>query len=200
MIKVGLTGGIGSGKSTVAEYFRALGIPVYVADIEARALMDTSKSIKKKLIKAFGAVAYNNGELNRQYLAHLVFNNNEKLKIINSIIHPKVAKHFSKWLKKQEAPYCIQENAIIFENEKADQFDFIISVTAPQEIRIDRVVKRDHTTKEQVLTRINNQWDDAKKNKLADFVIENMDLLETKKQVKAIHKKILKLITNCHTS
>ncbi|MDY7395533.1 dephospho-CoA kinase [Aureibaculum sp. 2210JD6-5] len=196
MIKVGLTGGIGSGKTTVAKFFRELGIPVYVADVEARKLMDTSKSIQKKLIEAFGAVAYINGELNRQYLAHLVFNDKEKLKIINSIIHPKVSKHFSKWLKLQHAPYSIQENAIIFENNKADEFDYIISVTAPLDVRINRVITRDNTSKEQVLARINNQWDEEKKNKLADFVIENIDLSETKKQVKSIHQKLLKISKN----
>lgn len=192
MIKVGLTGGIGSGKTTVAKYFRDLNIPVYVADIEAKKLMDTSKSIKKKLIKAFGEVAYINGELNRKYLAQLVFNDKEKLKIINGIIHPKVAKHFLKWMLKQDALYCIQENAIIFENKKADEFDFIISVTAPLDIRIDRVIKRDVTSKGQVLSRIKNQFDDTYKNKLADFVIVNIDLSDTKKQVKKIHEKLLK--------
>ena len=200
MIKVGLTGGIGSGKTTVAEFFKELGVPVYVADVEARKLMDTSKSIKKKLIKAFGAVAYINGELNRQYLAHLVFNDKEKLKIINGIIHPKVAKHFSKWVQKQDTPYCIQENAIIYENNKVDEFDYIISVSAPLNVRIDRVIERDSTTKKQVLARINNQWDDAIKNELADFVIENVDLSTTKKQVKAIHRKLLKIASNSSTS
>lgn len=200
MIKVGLTGGIGSGKTTVAQFFKELGVPVYVADVEARKLMDTSKSIKKKLIKAFGAVTYINDELNRQYLAHLVFNDREKLKLINSIVHPKVAKHFSKWVQKQDAPYCIQENAILYENNKADEFDYIISVSSPLEVRINRVIKRDSTTKEQVLARINNQWSDAKKNKLADFIIENIDLSKTKKQVKEVHKKLLKLASDCHTS
>ncbi len=193
MIKVGLTGGIGSGKTTIAEYFKELGIPVYVADIEARGLMDTSKSIQKKLIDAFGAVAYINGELNRQYLAQLVFNDKEKLKRINNIIHPEVAKHFSEWLNQQDAPYCIQENAIIFENSKADEFDYIISVTAPLEIRIQRVLKRDAISKEQILARMNNQWNDEEKNKLSDFIIENIDLSATKKQVRKIHQKLVHL-------
>ncbi|WP_117882868.1 dephospho-CoA kinase [Aureibaculum luteum] len=192
MIKVGLTGGIGSGKTTVVNFFKELGVPVYIADMEAKELMNTSKSIQKKLIKVFGPQAYINGKLNRPYLAQLVFNDEEKLEAINSIVHPKVAKHFSKWLQKQNAPYCIQENAIIFENNKADDFDYIISVTAPKDIRIERVLKRDSASKSQIMARINNQWDQAKKNELANFVIENINLTDTRKQVKKIHETLLK--------
>ncbi|MBJ2172761.1 dephospho-CoA kinase [Aureibaculum sp. A20] len=192
MIKVGLTGGIGSGKTTVVNFFKELGVPVYIADIEAKELMNTSKSIQKKLIKVFGSQAYINGKLNRPFLAQLVFNDEEKLKAINNIVHPKVAKHFSKWLQQQNAPYCIQENAIIFENNKADDFDFIISVTAPKDIRIERVLKRDSSSKSEIMARINNQWDQAKKNELADFVIDNITLTDTKNQVKKIHETLLK--------
>ncbi|MCL4120097.1 UNVERIFIED_CONTAM: hypothetical protein GTU68_066196 [Idotea baltica] len=193
MINVGLTGGIGSGKTTVTKYFKKLGIPVYLADIEAKKLMSSSKVIKRKLIQAFGDLAYINGELNRPYLANLVFNDKEKLATINSIIHPKVAKNYLKWFNKQNAAYCIQENAIIFENNKADQFDFIINVSAPLDIRIERVIKRDTSSKEQILARINNQWDDEKKNNLADFVIENIEMENTKKQVKQIHQKLIQM-------
>ena len=192
MIKVGLTGGIGSGKTTVVNFFKELGVPVYIADLEAKKLMNTSKSIQKNLIKVFGPQAYVNGKLNRPYLAHQVFNDEEKLKAINSIVHPKVAKHFSKWLQEQNAPYCIQENAIIFENNKAADFDFIISVTAPKDIRIERVLERDSTSKSEIMARINNQWDQAKKNELANFIIENTTLTDTKKQVKKIHEILLK--------
>ncbi|MCL4143418.1 UNVERIFIED_CONTAM: hypothetical protein GTU68_052436 [Idotea baltica] len=193
MIKVGLTGGIGSGKSTVAKYFKELGVPVYIADTEARLLMNTSKTIKKKLIKVFGPEAYLDDELNRPYLAKVVFNDKEKLKKINNIVHPKVAKDFSKWVDKLESVYCIQENAIIFENNKADQFDIIITVSAPLEVRVQRILKRDAITEEQIVARIKSQWDQEKKNKLADFVIQNIDLNQTKKQVEIIHQKLINL-------
>jgi len=195
MITVGLTGGIGSGKSTIADFFNELGIPVYVADIEAKKLMNTSKSIQKKIIAEFGVYAYNDeNRLNRAYLAATVFNDKNKLAAINNIVHPTLAKHFSKWLKKQKSPYVIQENAIIFENNTAEKFDYIIAVTAPIEQRIKRVIKRDSSTKEEVIARMKNQWDEAKKNKLANFVIHNINLSDTKKQVKAIHEKIVKLL------
>ncbi len=195
MIIVGLTGGIGSGKSTIAEFFSELGVPVYVADTEAKNLMNTSKIIQKKIIAEFGANAYSDDNLlNRKYLATIVFNDKSKLAAINNIVHPKLAKHFSKWLKKQKGPYAIQENAIIFENNTADRFDYVITVTAPVEQRIERVINRDASTKSDVVARMKNQWKETKKNKLADFVIHNINLSDTKKQAKIIHKKIKKLI------
>lgn len=195
MIIVGLTGGIGSGKSTVAEFFSKLDVSIYVADVEAKKIMNTSKSIRKRLINEFGSEAYTEDQqLNRAYLAAIVFNDKDKLDIINSIIHPKIDKHFSKWVQKQNSPYVIQENAIIFENNNAEKFDYIIAVTAPIEVRIKRVIKRDLTTKKNVIARMKNQWDEAKKNKLADYVIHNTNLADTKKQVEFIHKKLLKLI------
>jgi len=193
MIKIGLTGGIGSGKTTVANYFIELGVPVYFADNEAKELMNSSKKIKKKLISAFGEEAFNDGELNRAYLAEIVFKDKNKLSIINNIVHPEIAKHFSKWVKKQKADYIIQENAILFENESASNFDYVITVTSPIDVRIDRILKRDTTTKEAILARINNQWDDAKKIKSSDFVIDNINLQDTKGKVKELHKKFLKI-------
>ena len=193
MIKVGLTGGIGSGKTTAANYFIELGIPVYFADKEAKKLMNSSTKIKNKLIKEFGESTYQKGELNREYLANIVFHNKSKLSIINSIVHPAVAKHFAKWVKKQKTKYVIQENAILFENNTASNFDYIITVTAPLGIKIDRIIKRDSANKEDVLSRMNNQWDDAKKIELSDFVIDNIHLADTKKQVNQIHKKLIKI-------
>lgn len=193
MIKVGLTGGIGSGKTTVANYFIELGIPVYFADKEAKQLMNSSAKIKNKLINEFGENTYQNGVLNRKYLANIVFHNKSKLSIINGIVHPAVAKHFAKWVKEQKTKYVIQENAILFENNTASNFDYIITVTAPVDVKIDRIIKRDSATKEDVLSRMNNQWDDAKKIELSDFVIDNVDLADTKKQVNRIHKKLIKI-------
>jgi len=197
MITIGLTGGIGSGKTTVANYFIELGVPVYFADDEAKKLMSTSKKIKKKLITEFGEEAYKDGALNRAYLAAIVFKDKKKLSIINKIIHPEVAKHFSKWTKKQskniENNYIIQENAILFENGSASNFDYIVTVTAPIEIKIDRILKRDAITKDAILSRMNNQWDDHKKVKLSDYIINNIDLADTKEQVKKLHRELSKI-------
>ncbi len=193
MITVGLTGGIGSGKTTIANYFIELGVPVYFADDQAKRIMNSSKKIKKKLIAEFGKDTYKDEELNRSYLATIVFNDKDKLEIINRIVHPEIAKHFSKWITKQKANYIIQENAILFENDTASKFDYIVTVTAPVETKINRVLKRDATTKDAVLSRMGNQWNDAKKIQLSDFVIHNMNLIETKKQVVKLHQKLLKI-------
>ena len=189
---VGLTGGIGSGKTTVANYFKALGVPIYIADIEAKALMDRSKVIKRKLIQLFGDDVYIEGAINKPFIANKIFNDATLLEKMNNIIHPKVATHFKRWLKKQDTPYVIKEAAIIFENGSYRSFDFIITVTAPEQIRINRVIERDKSTVERVKSIIKNQWSDAEKEKLSDFVIENINLIETKEQVKKIHHKILK--------
>ncbi|MGB5364178.1 MAG: dephospho-CoA kinase [Aureibaculum sp.] len=194
MIKVGLTGGIGSGKTTVANFFSELGIPIYYADLEARRLMKSSSLIKRKLIKEFGNDAYKDGELNTSFLASIVFKDKSKLAQINSIIHPEVAKDFLSWIKKQNAPYVIEESAILFENNLIDHFDYIITVTAPADVRINRIIKRDSTSKKEVLLRMNNQWDDKKKIELSDYIIHNIELSDTKKQVKEVHKTILKKI------
>ena len=194
MIKVGLTGGIGSGKTTVANFFSELGIPVYYADLEARRLMKSSSLIKKKLIKEFGSDAYKDGELNSSFLASIVFKDKSELAKINSIIHPEVAKDFRSWVEKQNAPYVIEESAILFENNLIDHFDYIITVTAPAEVRINRIIKRDQTSKNEVLLRMSNQWDDKKKIQLSDYVIHNIELSDTKKQVKKLHKKLLKTV------
>ncbi len=193
MIVVGLTGGIGSGKTTVANFFKDLGVPVYFADEEAKKLMHTSKEIKQQLIAAFGKETFTNGNLNRSYLASIVFNDSSKLQKLNSIVHPEVAKHFLSWVQKQQAPYVIQENAILYENNTASNFDVIITVTSPIGEKIDRVVKRDATTKKEVLARMNKQWDDEEKIALSDFVINNTNLKATRKQVLRIHKKLLSL-------
>ena len=186
MIKVGLTGGIGSGKTTVANFFSELGIPIYYADLEARRLMKSSSLIKRKLIKEFGNDAYKDGELNTSFLASIVFKDKSKLAQINSIIHPEVAKDFLSWIKKQNAPYVIEESAILFENNLIDHFDYIITVTAPADVRINRIIKRDSTSKKEVLLRMNNQWDDKKKIELSDYIIHNIELSDTKKQVKVL--------------
>lgn len=194
MIVVGLTGGIGSGKSTVADLFSKLDVPIYFADIEAKKLMTTSKIIKWKLTDRFGKDVYKNDELNRPFLANLIFTNTANLAFVNAVVHPKVAQHFNRWIKKQEklanTAYVIQENAILFENGSYLNFDKIITVTAPKNIKIERVINRDKSSKKQVEDRMNNQWSDKKKIEKADFIIQNTLLEDTKKQVIAIHTKL----------
>ncbi|RLJ64279.1 dephospho-CoA kinase [Lacinutrix venerupis] len=196
MITVGLTGGIGSGKTTVAKAFEALDIPIYIADDEAKKLMNNSKVIRRKLIKLFGEEAYLNGTLNKPYLAKAIFNNKELLKKMNAIVHPKVGKHFVKWKNKQTAPYVIKEAAILFENGSYKNYDYIITVTAPEETRIKRVLKRDNSNVKKVKAIIANQWPDIEKIKLSDFVIENIDIKKTKEEVLKTHQQLLKLAKN----
>lgn len=191
MIIVGLTGGIGSGKTTVAKEFYALGIPIYIADVEAKKLMNTSKVIKKELIELIGKEAYVQNELNRPFLASTIFNDKDYLQKMNEIVHPRVAKHFEKWVSKQTSPYIIKESAILFESGGYKKCDKIITVTAPLDIRIERLLQRDHTTKEKINDIINNQWSDEEKLKHSHFVIVNDTLDETKVQVIYIHKQIL---------
>lgn len=194
MMLVGLTGGIGSGKSTVASFFRELGIPVYTADDEAKKLMTTSKRIKAKLIKEFGEQTFVDGQLNRGYIASIVFNDTAKLATLNNIVHPEVAKHFKKWTVKQNTQYVIQENAILFESNAASRFDTIITVTAPIDLRFERVLKRDDTTIKQIQSRMNNQLSDDERLQRSDFVIENIDLDTTKQQVLDIHNQLLERV------
>ena len=188
---IGLTGGIGSGKTTVAKAFHLLGVPIYIADEEAKKLMNTSKVIKRKLIALFGEQAYENNTLNKPFIAQIIFNDRDYLQKMNAIVHPKVANHFKKWVAKQTAPYVIKEVAILFENGGHKLCDDVITVTAPLEIRIQRLLKRDHTTKEKIEAIIKNQWPDEEKIKLSKYVIENVDIEDTKLQVLKIHQLII---------
>lgn len=188
---VGLTGGIGSGKSTVAALFADLGIPVYMADTEARKLMASSEAIKTAIIAAFGKRSYHNNEPDRAFLANIVFNDNEKLRQLNAIIHPRVQQHFLSWYTEQNAPYTIREAAILFESDSYKDCDKIITVTVPVTVRIQRVMERDGISEAMVTARMNNQWPDEKKAALSDFVIENTDMSKTVKEVKKIHDTLL---------
>ena len=194
MIVVGLTGGIGSGKTTVAKQFELLGIPIYIADEEAKKLMNRSKIIKRKLIELFGNEAYVDNQLNRAFIADIIFKNKEYLQKMNAIIHPRVAKHFNKWMKKQSAPYVIKEVAILFENGGYEFCDYVITVIAPKKLRLSRLLKRDNTTKDKIEAIIKNQWTDEQKVKLSQFVITNEDLENTKKQVVKVHNQLLKTL------
>ena len=188
---IGLTGGIGSGKTTVAKMFEALGVPVYYADAEARKLMQSSAGLRGEIIKLLGENAYNNDGLNRSYIAQIVFRDRTKLNELNALVHPLVENHFKNWLKLQDSPYVVQENALIFENIKQSSFDVIITVTAPLEKRLKRVIKRDGSTEQQVIERIENQLNDEFKVEQATFVIHNITLDKCKDQVNLIHKQLL---------
>ncbi|GAA4818543.1 dephospho-CoA kinase [Litoribaculum gwangyangense] len=196
MIIVGLTGGIGSGKTTVAKQFAILGIPVYIADEEAKKLMQKSKIIKRKLIELFGDQAYIHGKLNKPYIADIIFKDKVYLRKMNNIVHPRVANHFEKWLKKQNAPYVIKEVAILFENGGDKFCDYVITVTANKLLRIERLLKRDNTTKERIEAIMKNQWTDKKRIDKSDFVINNISIANTKKQVLKTHNEILKRINS----
>ena len=191
MIKIGLTGGIGSGKSTVADMFRDLGIPVYNSDERAKELMRTSKKIRKKIIDLLGEGAYHGEELDRSYIAQKVFQDKPLLAKLNSIVHPAVRKDFLEWAKHQKAEYVLQETALLFENHAQNLYDKTILVTAPKALRLERLMQRDQSTKEDLLARMDNQWEDEAKIKLADFSIENIDLQNTLLKVGQVHRAIL---------
>jgi dephospho-CoA kinase len=188
---VGLTGGIGSGKTTVAEFFKALGVPVYNSDSKARKLMRKSKKLKKAIIELLGENAYKNKKLNKKYISDKIFKDPKLLEQMNAIVHPAVRNHFLSWKEKQDAPYVIQETAIIFENRTQDFYDQIILVVAPEAERIQRVVDRDGISVQQVRDRLNNQMKDTEKIDLAHYVIDNSSLVKTQKKVIEVNKAIL---------
>ncbi|HBI39361.1 MAG TPA: dephospho-CoA kinase [Tenacibaculum sp.] len=186
---IGLTGGIGSGKTTVAKIFSKFqNFQVYYADIEAKKLMTTSNTIKERMTNEFGENTYLNNQLNTAYIANIVFNDKQKLKILNEIVHPEVYKHLQQFLdQNQNKDYILYENAILFEN-KSDRFcDKIITVTAPIDIRINRVIQRDKVPSNSVKMRIQNQWDDDLKIMQSNYIIENKKIKSTEKQVIRIH-------------
>lgn len=195
MKTVGLTGGIGSGKTTVASFFNKLGVPIYFADLEAKKLMKDSKILKRKLTQLFGKNAYVNDELNRSFLAEKIFNDKNLLHKMNTLVHPKVQAHFKKWLLKQNAPYVIKEVAIMFENDGYRDCDYVITVVASKEDRIKRVMQRDKSTRDKVIAVMNNQWTDEEKVKLSHFVISNDNLSQTEVQVAKTHTEILKQLS-----
>ncbi|MFT4575678.1 MAG: dephospho-CoA kinase [Polaribacter sp.] len=191
---VGLTGGIGSGKSTVLERFNALGdIAVYNADVEAKKLMNTSPVIKSKLIHLFGEEAYKNQQLNRAFISGIVFSDTEKLKELNTIVHPEVYSHLISFIEKnQSKEYVLYENAILFENNSDVFCDYIITVIAAETTRIERVISRDNVSEKEVKDRINNQWIDSKKALLSNYVVINEDLKTLDCQIVKIHNNLTK--------
>jgi len=195
MYKVGLTGGIGSGKSFVAAVFELLGIPVYYADARAKDLMYRNKELKSSVKQLLGEKAYHkNGRPNRGYIASKIFNDRKLLKQMNALVHPTVRQDFEIWANNQDALYVLEESALLFEIKGQKYFEDVILVVADEEIRINRVLKRDKTNKKAVLSRIKQQLKDDKKIPLADFIVDNNGNKSILQQVLKIHKEILKKI------
>jgi len=187
---IGLTGGIGSGKTTIANYFNELGVPVYIADDGAKKIMQ-SENIIEEIKTVFGETIFENNILNRSKLAEIVFKDKGKLAQLNAIVHPAVKEDFEVWLlQHKNYEYIIYEAAILFESGRYKECDFVITVTAPVEIRIERVLKRDNTTREQVLSRMQMQWNDENRISRSNFVINNSNLKNAKEEV----VKILKIL------
>ncbi|HSQ45792.1 MAG TPA: dephospho-CoA kinase [Lutibacter sp.] len=190
---IGLTGGIGSGKSTVLALFKELGVLTYIADIEAKKLMNADAELRNQIIKLFGEQAYQNEKLNSAFIASVVFNNTEKLNALNALVHPKVREDFQHFIKIQKADFVIYEAAILFESG-SDQFcDYIITVIADFDHKIERIMKRDGVSEAQIMERMKNQSDDDLKIKKSDFVIRNNHLDDTKQQVLTIFEMLKKL-------
>ena len=188
---IGLTGGIGSGKTTIANYIKSLGIPVYIADDEAKKLL-TDDAIQKKIKDAFGETIFVNNILSKEKLSNIVFNDPDKLKKLNSIIHPAVKAHFKEWLEDyKKVPMIVKEAAILFETGSDQDCDAVITVVAPIKTRIERVENRDNISKQDVLNRIKNQWTDEMRLEKSDYSIENNDLTKAFQQVDEILKKIV---------
>ena len=190
---IGLTGGIGSGKSTMAAYFASLGVPVYIADEEAKKILYLPEAVNE-VREAFGEDVFTNGLPDRAKLAGVVFNSPEKLTVLNNIIHPKVRQHFAEWLKLYKSQnFVIKEAAILFESGSYKECDHIILVTAPKELRIQRVMKRDGVTAAQVKERMSHQWEEEKKMELSDYIIENIDLKTAKNKAHSIFLELRKM-------
>jgi dephospho-CoA kinase len=194
-LKIGLTGGIGSGKTTVAKIFEVLTVPVYYADAASKRLYQTDAALISSLKTHFGEDIYNGNVLNRERLAQAVFADGEKLALLNRLVHPPTIKDAEAWMARQTAPYLIKEAALLFESGSVRGLDYVIGVQAPQHLRIQRAMERDSTTREAVLARMERQLDDTIKMKLCDFVIQNDEQQPVLPQVLHLHQLFLKRST-----
>lgn len=188
---IGLTGGIGAGKSYIASLFEQKGIPVYDSDSEAKKLMHQPEVIQQ-IQQIFGNEVIENNSVNRKKLASIVFNQPEKLKMLNQLIHPLVKQHFEDWKSKQTTPLVLKESAILLESGAYTSCDFIITVEAPEALRIQRVVQRDEVNPEDVLARIQNQWTSEQRIAQSDFMIHNTETQNVQEQVNQIFEQLLK--------
>ncbi len=191
MLKIGVTGGIGSGKSTVCRVFGILGVPVYNADDRARNILYCDEEVKRSLLEAFGESLFTGGKPDRRKLASLVFDNSEALGTLNSIVHPAVRNDFNVWLDDHHGePYIVKEAAILFETGTWRELDWIILVTAPEQVRVERIMERDGITRDEVEKRVDNQWPDEKKIPLAGTVIRNDDREPVLPVLLSLHDKL----------
>ncbi|MET3880089.1 dephospho-CoA kinase [Chitinophaga sp. OAE865] len=196
MLKIGITGGIGSGKSTVSRIFELLGVPVYYADDRAKDIMVRDPELAAQVKHHFGEEVYDaGGALNRKLLGNIVFNDKDKLALLNSLVHPATIRDSDNWAQQQRTPYVLKEAALLFETESFHHLDKVISVFAPQPLRVHRVMKRDNVTRNEVLARIHKQIDETIKMKLSDYVIYNDEQHMVIPQVLALHKSFLELAT-----
>lgn len=192
MLKIGITGGIGAGKSTVAGIFKVLGVPVFDADATAKNILNTDPVLRDHIAATFGSESYKNGLLDKKYLATLVFNNPDQLAKLNALVHPATIAAADKWASRfLDRPYIIKEAALLFEAGTNVGLDYIIGVTAPVELRIKRVMDRDKVSREEVLSRMQHQLDDTEKMKRCNFVIDNSDASLVIPQVLALHTKFI---------
>ncbi|WP_255157211.1 dephospho-CoA kinase [Ferruginibacter sp. HRS2-29] len=193
MLRIGITGGIGSGKTTVAKIFEVLGTPVYYADDAAKNLLNENEPLKRLIIQHFGETTYNNGQLNRAVLSSLVFNDPEKLALLNSLVHPVTIADADKWMRAQTAPYTLKEAALIFETDAWKHLDYVIGVKSPPELRLKRTMLRDDSTAEAVQKRMDKQMNEEEKMGRCNFIIENDDHTLLIPQVVSLHEKLLLL-------
>ena len=193
MVRVGLTGGIGSGKSTVAQIFEVLGIPVYYADISAKKLMNENAELRSAITTIFGEQAYVNNILDRKYISSIVFSDPAKLQQLNALVHPVTKKDGEAWMQQQTSPYAIHEAALIFEAKVSDRLDLVIGVSSPIELRIKRAMGRDKINRDEVLKRMDQQLDEELKMSKCDFVLINDEQQLLIPQVLELHEKLIRL-------
>lgn len=193
-LRIGITGGIGAGKSIVCEVFKLHKIPVYDADGAARRLINTDQFLRKEIINLFGTQAYVDNKLDNKFVGKIAFNNPEKLDLLNKAVHPRVGKDYDAWAGRQSSAYTLKEAALLFETGSYKHLDKVILVSAPTEVRIDRVLKRDpHRSVTDIEAIMNKQWPESKKADLADFIVVNDNHQMVIPQVLEIHQKILEL-------
>lgn len=192
MLKIGLTGGIGSGKSTVASIFEVLGVPLYYADARAKELMEQNKEIIHFIIKTFGESSYTNGKLNRPHLSSQIFADSKKRELLNSFVHPLTIADAEIWMNRQSSAYCIKEAALIFESNAEKKLDLVIGVFAPLELRLERIIRRDQISEAEALSKINSQMNEDEKMSKCNFVIQNNEKDMLTHQIMELHQTLLK--------